>query len=520
MRWSFSILRVGASLLALYAMPSMAGAARPDAVTEAGSVAGSTQNGVDRFLGIPYAGDTGGTNRWRPPQPVAAWSGVRDATQFSADCQQEPPYIPPGGSPWSAEYFPTRPMSEGCLSVNVWRPAGAGNANHPVMVWIHGGGFAGGSGSVPLYDGEKLAARGIIVVTINYRVGIYGFLAHPALTAEAGSSGNYGLMDQVAALRWVQNNIANFGGDPKRVTIAGQSAGAASVHAILSSPKADGLFIRAIAQSGSGMGIPSLPLSDAEVRGQKVMDAAGVTGIAALRALSPEQLAKAAKDPSVGPPGLRFFPITEPAILPNPERQRQDIPVLTGLTTDESSNGPDWHLTTAAKLNDLIDRRFGTQAPSFRPFYRASDGQEAGEAAKALLREQATASMLIWAQARQPGAAPVYAYLFQHPQPGSDPARFGTFHSAELPYVFATLDKSTRPFTKADHDIAATLGQYWANFVKNGNPNGAGLPDWPVLANGRVMGLGDRTGVIEPLSPAKRQAYSAFVASGGKLGLF
>ncbi|MFV3127167.1 carboxylesterase/lipase family protein [Niveispirillum sp. KHB5.9] len=519
MKRNFAVLRVVASLLALGGAASAAQAA-PEVTTEAGRVAGKSANKVDSFLGVPYGGDTGGRNRWRAPQPAATWTGVRDATQFGADCQQDPPHSPPGGSPWSPEYFPTQRMSEDCLFVNVWTPSGPRDAKRPVMVWIHGGGFGGGSGSVPLYDGEKLASQGIVVVSLNYRVSVYGFLAHPALTAEAGSSGNYGLMDQVAALRWIQKNIASFGGDPKQVTIAGQSAGAASVHALMSSPSAEGLFIRAIAQSGSGMGMPGLTLAEAEARGEKVVAAASVAGIDALRKLPVDQLAKAARDPSVAPPGIRYFPIVEKAVLPDPARQRQDIPVLTGLTTDESSAGPDWKLTTSAKLDELVTKRFAASATTFRPYYQGDDGPAASGAAQALLREQAIASMMNWADARKDGAAPVYAYLFQHPQPGTDAARFGTFHSAELPYVFATLDKSTRPFTKADHDIAATFGGYWVNFVKTGNPNGTGLAPWPAVTRGKIMSLGDKVGLMEPMAADKLKSYKDFVANGGKLGLF
>lgn len=511
---------LAASLLALPAGFAAAQKPAPSAMTEAGAVTGTRITDVDAFLGIPYADDTGGQNRWRAPKPPVTWTGSRDASDFGADCQQDPPYVPPGGSPWSAEYFPTQAMSENCLFVNIWRPAGREKAKLPVMVWIHGGGFSGGSGSVPLYDGAPLAARGIIVVTLNYRVGVFGFLAHPALTKEAGSSGNYGLMDQIAALRWVRDNIAGFGGDPAQVTVAGQSAGAASVHALLASPQAGGLFVRAIAQSGSGMGIPMLPLSGAEALGETLRTAAGAETIDDLRRMPADAVAKAAKDPTLGPPGIRFSPIVEGAILPDPDRQRQDIPVLTGLTSDEGSNGRDWSLTSRAQLEGLIARRFGAQAPVFGTLYSAADGPAATGAAQALLREQAVASMLSWAAGRSAGAAPVYAYLFRHPQPGSDASRFGTFHSAELPYVFGTLSKSTRPFVSADHQIAATMGAYWVNFVHSGDPNGKGLAPWPRLSTGQIMSLGDKVAAIEPLEPAKRRAYTEFVAKGGRLSLF
>lgn len=330
MRQKLTFFKAAACLCAFASGSNVVFAAAPVVVTEAGQVAGKPLEGVEAFLGIPYAGDTGGQNRWRAPQPAPKWSGVRQATDFGPDCQQEPPHVPPGGSPWSAEYFPTKAMSEDCLFVNVWRPTSAAGGTLPVMVWIHGGGFAGGSGSVPLYDGTALARQGIVVVSLNYRVGVFGFLAHPALTQEAGSSGNYGLMDQIAALHWVRDNIRQFGGEPAQVTIAGQSAGAASVHALLASPRAAGLFQRAIAQSGSGMGIPIPPRAAAEAMGEKLLTAAKVNTLDDLRSLPADQVADAAKAPLLGPPGLRFTPIIEPTVLPDPTAQQQDIPVLTG----------------------------------------------------------------------------------------------------------------------------------------------------------------------------------------------
>jgi para-nitrobenzyl esterase len=524
MRRYLRCLTSAACLLSLLAAGAAVQAAAPQVTTSAGPVAGKSADGVDAFLGIPYAADTGGANRWRAPQPAPAWTSVRDATSFGPDCLQEPPHSPPGGSPWTAEYFSTNRTSEDCLTVNLWRPAGEATASGklPVMVWIHGGAFIGGAGSVPLYDGTALAQQGIIVVSLNYRLGVFGFLAHPALTREAGSSGNYGLMDQIAALRWVKQNIARFGGDPARVTVAGQSAGAASVHALLASPSAAGLFQRAIAQSGSGMGIPIPARAAAESMGEKLLAAAGVDSIDALRALPADAVAKAGKDPSLGPPGLRFAPITEPAVLPDPARQRPDVPVLTGLTADESSVGPDWASSSVVQLDTLLVRRFGDKAPQFRPFYKASDDAAAAVAAKRLLREQATAAMLAWAQTRPATAAPVYAYLFSHTQTGTPAERFGSFHSVELAYMFGTLDKSGRPIPEADRAIAANMMRYWVNFVRAGDPNAGGsvLPVWPRLSSGKIMALGDKTGPVEPLEAARWRAYQDFAASGGKLGLF
>ncbi len=243
------------------------------------------------------------------------------------------------------------------------------------MAWIHGGGFAGGSASVAIYDGAALARHGIVVVTINYRVGILGILAHPALTSEGRTSGTYGLMDQVAALRWTQRNIEKFGGDPDRVTIAGQSAGAASVHLLLGAPSAAGLFQRAIAESDSGLGAALDPLATAEAQGQRVMVAAGVSDIAALRALPAEALTRAAHDPSLGPAGLRFKPVYDAHFLPDPQVERSDVPVLTGLNADEANTSPDWLVEAERGLSELLVRRIGNDAARFaRHFQMAVRG--------------------------------------------------------------------------------------------------------------------------------------------------
>ncbi|MEG3176717.1 carboxylesterase family protein [Sphingomonas sp. RB3P16] len=490
--------------------------AMPEARVETGTVIGKRDGAVMAFLGVPYAGDTGGANRWRAPRSAPTWHGKRAATAFGADCYQDPPYIPPGGSPWSPAYFPTGTMSEDCLALNVWTPSLA--ARKPVLIWIHGGGFAGGSGSVPIYDGAPLARHGIVVVSINYRVGVFGFLAHPGLTTEAGSSGNYGLMDQVAALRWVRRNIARFGGDPDRVTIAGQSAGAASVHALLAAPSARGLFRQAVAQSGSGMGIAAPPLADAEAQGVRVAAAAGAADIGALRRLSAEAVARASHAPAVGPPGLRFVPITEPKVLPDPAAERGDVPVLTGLTADEASTAPDWQSATAAGLTALLGKRFGAEAQAFAPFYARS--ADTTLAARSLLRDQATAAMLLWAEARAPRSAPVYGYRFDHPQDDAIGRRFGSFHTSEVPYVLGTVAAAIPQPRPADRALETLMGRYWVNFVLHGDPNGQGLPAWPTVAGGHIMMFDAPAQARAPMDPTLLATYRAFAGAGGKLALF
>jgi len=262
--------------------------AAPVVATKSGSVQGVHRDPVDVFLGVPYAEPPVGALRWRAPVAVKAWSGVRNATEFGASCYQGWPARQFG--PYTAEFVDTPRHAEDCLFLNIWAPARS-SAKAPVMVWIHGGGFGGGSGALSIYDGSHFAAQGIVVVTINYRVGPFGFLAHPELTREAHGTGvgNYGLQDMIEALRWVRGNIEAFGGDPARVTIMGQSAGAMAVNDLIVSPLAKGLFARAIAQSGSGMGIPSIPLAEAERNGEKFAKAAGVATLAELRTLPPEK---------------------------------------------------------------------------------------------------------------------------------------------------------------------------------------------------------------------------------------
>ena len=508
--------------LALSLLASPVHAQLLNARTEGGLVEGKAEGSIAAFLGIPYGATTAGANRWRMPLPAPHWPGIQKATRFAPDCAQEPPYSPPGGSPWSAEYQPAgTEMSEDCLALNIWTPARKAGDRLPVMVWIHGGGFAGGSGSVPIYDGAALARRGILLVSINYRVGPLGFLAHPALTAEAGSSGNYGLADQIAALGWVQRNIAAFGGDPARVTVAGQSAGSASVHYLLATPEAQGLFQRAIAQSGSGMGLTPPPLAQAEALGEALAKAAGAATLVQLRAPPVEALFRAAHDPSLGPPGPRFRPVQDARILPDPARQRQDIPVLTGLTADEAStNAADWLTSDKQGLAALLARRFDGKASAFAPFYAGETEAEIRASAQALLRDRGIAGMRFWYESRPADAAPVYAYLWSHAEPGPDHGRFGAFHSSEIPYVFGTLDKGDRSFAALDHALSDELGRYWVNFVRSGNPNGAGLVDWPRFDKGVLLHIGEATKAEPAMAADRLELYRAFARQGGALGLF
>ena len=470
---------------------------------------------VTVYRGIPFAAAPIGELRWRPPQSAAAWDGVRKAEQFSAACIQDPVR---SLGPWTQEYMHQGEYSEDCLYLNVWSARGAAGQKRPVLVWIYGGAFTGGSTAVALYDGEALARKGLVVVTMNYRVGVLGFLAHPELTAESEfhASGNYGLLDQVAALRWVQKNIAAFGGDPKRVTIGGQSAGAASVHILTASPLAKGLFQQAIAQSGSGLGNRDRALSAAEAEGVKFVNAKGARSIKELRAMPATAVA-----PRVEGVPFRSSPVMDGWLLPDQmsatfaRGKQNDVSTLTGWTADEGSFNQDYGKRTPPEFAREIRQRTGDLAVEFLKLYPATNQQQASESQKASARDQSLVSMFLWAKQRARTAKTrVYTYYWDHVPPGPNKDVYQAFHSAELPYVFNSLKRANRPWEAADRSIAETTSSYWANFVATGDPNGKGLSKWPAFdANDPVtMELGDRFAPRPIASPAAVRLFEAIFA--------
>ena len=499
--------------------------------TEAGQVAGTAQGPVAAFLGVPFAAPPVGANRWRAPQPLAAWRGVRPARDFAASCYQMHPA--PTFGPYTHEFVDTPAPDEDCLYLNVWTPASKG-ARLPVLVWIHGGGFLGGSGAVPIYDGARLAARGAVVVTINYRVGPFGFLAHPALSAEdpRHGSGNYGLQDQIAALRWIQRNIAGFGGDPGCVTIAGQSAGAASVNDLMVAPDATGLFQRAIAESGSGMGIDAAPLAQAEKDGLAFADYLGARTLAELRALPAARIQSGVYLP-IAPgaaaskaPRLRFRPVLDGAVLPVDPNQPASrvsslVPFITGYNADEALAPP---TMTRADFEREVRTRYQAHADRLLALYPHATDAEAAASASLLARDRYMASLVLWAGARVKASGQIlYAYRFDHAVPVAKPPGFGAFHTAEVPYLFGVLDTKLRPYGDEDRKVSAQVQAYWLNFMRNGDPNVGGQPAWPkVTADGRsVLSLGTQPGVRPAVSsPERFEALRAFVADGGALSLF
>ena len=490
-------------------------AAAPVARTRLGDLAGISRGATNAFLGIPYAAPPTGALRWRSPQPAAAWTGLRPARAFGHSCWQA--LSPQGFRAWTHEYGVQGDISEDCLFLNVWAPAKT-RGRLPVLVWIHGGAFTSGSGAVPIYDGRALARRGIVVVTINYRVGVFGFLAHPDLTREAGGgpNANFGLQDMIAALKWVRTNIAAFNGDPDAVTIAGQSAGAMAVHALVASPRARGLFARAIGESG--LPDPATPpIARAEADGVAFARAKGAGSVAALRGMSPEALAA-----STGGNGINFGPVIDGVLLPGVAPVSR-VPMLVGFNADEdSASGDAYGSRDPAALGRLLGKLYGAAAARFAPFYPAATDAERAESDKQARRDGLFGA-LYWWRGQHGDGSPVYAYLWDHIEPGQQSDRWLAFHSSEIPYVFQTFDASPeRGFTAADRALSDRLSTYWLNFIKRGDPNGGGLPRWPVFDTHApmILRIGDRTASQALLPPEKLAALKAFIAEGSRPDVF
>ncbi|MBS0580798.1 MAG: carboxylesterase family protein [Proteobacteria bacterium] len=465
------------SLLASLALANAAHAGHPTAqpvvVTRAGAVAG-TGGEIETFKGIPFAAPPVGPLRWRAPQPPRAWKGVRDATRFGDDCMQRPYVISTG-----------QKASEDCLTLSVWTPGHAPGGHRPVMVFLYGGGFIGGSGAYPLYDGAKLAARGVVVVGLNYRVGIFGFLAHPGLTAESAhrSSGNYGLLDQIAGLEWVKDNIAAFGGDPGRVTVFGESAGAVSIAVLLTSPLAQGLFSQAILHSPD---LPYLPtLAAAEKSGATVS-----ADLAVLRRMTATELLAHNDDFFPQHPGGSLMAISFPSpildgyVLPAQPRAQfaagtvHAVPAIVGIAADEGRMFSSQQ--TLASYRAWVKDKFGRSAEGLLAANPAATDAAANLAASAILGDVVFGeSARLIARTLSQHQPRTFFYLFSRGVAGrAQPAT----HSEVLPFVFGSLDKPSfiphEPPDAIDLELSATLQQAWTRFAASGDPNGPGLPRW------------------------------------------
>ncbi len=476
---------MAAVLVALLALTSVSVRADELQVTVAsGALSGlASRDGLVRsFKGIPYAAPPVGPLRWRPPQAVAAWQGTREANRFASICPQPSP-IP--GSFYQREYFQTaEAQSEDCLYLNVWTAAPAGGDPRPVMVFFHSGGNLAWSGSMPVYDGTNLARKGAVVVTINYRLSALGFLAHPELDAESPNhvSGNYGLLDQQAALRWVKANIAAFGGDPEQITIFGQSAGGTNVGYAMASPLAKGLFRRAIAESGTMFGLagPTPSLASAEVGGKKLVTELGAPSIVVLRDMPAAQII-AHVGRNTAAYGLR--PVIDGWVLTRdtPEAiatgQQNATELLIGSVANEGTQllPP----TKPEALSAMIKQWFGTQAEPIAALYTGTDPDTATVAEDQLLSDYVAAMARVAADLFARQGHPAWVYSFNRAAPGSDPVKVGAFHCAELAYVFGTQNTIDRPWEATDRQLSDVMSSYWVRFAATGNPNGPGLPEWP-----------------------------------------
>ncbi|MCW5910911.1 MAG: carboxylesterase family protein [Cyclobacteriaceae bacterium] len=463
----------------LIACGQKAGAPLEVATTQSGEVRGVLNTGKDvaSFKGIPFAAPPIGDLRWKEPQPVKPWTGTLLCDRFSASPFQNKPAP---FAMWTEEFIaPPEPLSEDCLYLNVWTPAKSVNEKLPVLMWIYGGGFVSGSSACAVYDGEALAKEGIIFVSINYRVGVFGFLSHPDLTKESGrnASGNYALMDQLAALKWIKANIAAFGGDPDKVTIAGQSAGSFSVQALVASPLSKDLFRAAIAHSGASMNRFAKKLADAEKAGVELSQKVNSTDINALRKLSADSLLKLANTFPYG----TYVPVTDGYVLPDDmgsifrNKKHNDVALLAGwVTGDAALTGEP---KSAREFEQWASEAYGNRKDEFLKAFPASTDEEAKQSQVKLGNLNfAGYADHVWALSNVNSS-----YLYQFSYVPTDKPGFpdyGAFHTADVPFALRTLAKWNRPWQDTDYAVEKAMSTYWVNFVKTGSPNGAELPEW------------------------------------------
>jgi para-nitrobenzyl esterase len=508
------------TLAILLVLSLTAGAFAQDRVKTAnGTLEGISDksSGIRSFKGIPFGEPPTGELRWKPPQPVKNWQGVRKADKFGPRCMQRAIFGDMG--------FRSNGMGEDCLYLNVWTPAKSGNEKLPVLVYFFGGGFVAGDGSEGRYDGESMAKKGIVAITINYRLGVFGFFSHPELTKESPNraSGNYGLFDQHAALKWVQQNIAAFGGDPKRVTIAGESAGSIAVSAQMASPLSKNLMAGAIGESGSILGaLSATPLADGEKMGVKFAASLGKgdsPSLADLRAMTAEQLLEATAKP--GQPWFTptvdgyFFPKSPFEIYAAGEQAH--IPLLAGVNSEESGyfGVLGREKPTVENYRKALERLYPGKGDEVFKLYPASNETEVMDAAQALASDRFISySTWKWVDvATKMGGKPTYYYLYARPRPAMRaemgdaqpglaggvvrgqqaaanprPQSRGAVHSAEIEYAMGNLElNKVYAWTPDDYKVSKIMQEYFANFIKTGNPNGKGLPNWPKFGEGQRL---------------------------------
>jgi para-nitrobenzyl esterase len=514
-----------ASLLSLASLLAASQGLAADRVrTDAGVVAGRgvQPSGVREFFGVPYAAPPVGDLRWAPPQPPQPWRGVREAEAFGPRCMQ--------ANPFPDMVFRSNGVSEDCLYLNIWTPAKSARERLPVLVYFYGGGFIAGDGSEPRYDGESMATKGVVVVTLSYRLGIFGFFSHPGPSADSPrhASGNQGLLDQTAALQWVRRNIAAFGGDPSRVTIAGESAGSVSVSAQMASPLTRGLFSGAIGESGSALAaLPAQSRAEAERRGQAFGDGLGAKTLTELKALPGQTLIDAASKPGA----FDVEAVVDGGFLPKPPAdifaagEQAHVPLLAGSNTEEmpasrvlGQGAP----PTVEAYQAAVVRLYGDKAESVLAAYSASaDGASVAAAARALASDRSIGlSTWRWMDlATRTGLKPTFYYLYAQPRPAtkaapSAPPPEGAVHSAEIEYALGDLDLNpVYAWTPEDRATSRALQGYFVNFIKTGDPNGPDLPEWPRYATGLRMTIGPAPRAEPDLDPARRGVLSAATAS-------
>jgi len=487
---------------------------------EQGLLSGTTDKNPDTrvYRGVPFAAPPVGELRWKPPQPAPSWKGVREAKEFGNACWQTP--YPAA----YAIYQATLPgMSEDCLYLNIWTTAKSEKDRLPVMVWIHGGGFTRGAGSLPSYDGENLARKGSVIVTINYRLSVFGFYAHPALTAESEhhASGNYGLMDQVAALQWVKKNISAFGGDPGRVTIFGESAGSWSVNVLTATPLAKGLFQRAIGESGAQFS-PMKSLAGAEKAGEAVATALGATQgtpqdtLKALRAKSAEDVLRAGDTP-VANPDVDGWVLPQDIATIFAQGKQNDVPVIVGFNADEGTTlAPQAAALTAPVFVAGVYQQYKGLGDQFLKIYPAPNDAGAVSSFYSAYRDRTFGwEMRTWARtATKTGHHPAYLYYFSHHPPGPQSARLRAFHACEIAYVFGNFTWPF-PWEDADRKLGDVIASYWVNFAKTGDPNGEGLAKWPAYnaSSDQALEFGDTVSVRAQVNKAGMDFFDGYYQS-------
>jgi para-nitrobenzyl esterase len=532
------IRTIGLGMLLLAALTSPRTRAQDRVQIDSGVIEGvpGVNPGIRAFKGIPYAAPPVGGLRWREPQPVVPWTGVRKADEFGPRAMQ--------GFIYSDMIFRDKGPSEDCLYLNVWTPAKTAGEKLPVMFWIHGGGFQAGSSSEPRQDGDHLASKGVVVVSINYRMGIFGFLAHPDLTRESGhaASGNYAIMDQIAALRWVQRNIGAFGGDPGNVTIFGESAGSYSVSFLMTSPPARGLFAKAIGESGSFFRTRDtdddrldMPLAKAERLGLRFAKTLGAGSLAELRALPADAILRL----QLSGGAFKMTAIFDGFVMPADSvaawraGRQAHVPLLAGWTADEQRASATFgsKRPTAKSFIAKTRQKYGDRADTVLELYPAGSDDEAVRSAGDLAGDQFIAYST-WRMIElqlETGQSPVYRYSFDRKCPVA-PGRIingapatgldvGAAHASDIPYAFGDLAYSSGVLWEpADWKLSEAMETYWSNFARTGNPNGPGLPEWPQYNREDGYQVQHLDASISTAPEKHRERYEFWSADAAKVG--